>query len=105
MCRFKVYYDREMLHKELYCFRFVEVDDKGLKLNGYEGFSPCRLVDETKLIVLFIGNEKKIIRVSKYVPVLEALALLGGSYDSYIEEEIPKGCTDVNRIANFLKAG
>lgn len=104
MCRFKVYYDMKMLHKDLYCFRFVEADDKGARLNGYEGFSPWRLVEETKLIVLISGNERRILRVSKYVPVLEALDILDEVYDSFEEEEIPKGCTDINRIMSFLLA-
>ena len=104
MCRFKVFSDMRVIHRDLYSLQYKEYSDEHGVVNGFEGFTRNRLVSDTKLILLKSGNVVNVLRVSKHIPLSDVLRFIGIPFDSIEEEVIPPNCDDVNRITKFLIA-
>ena len=114
MKSFKVYSVPVKVNKELYNVNFREYgySERGacrLISSGQEGFSKSRLCNDTKVLKLYTrgGNNVKksvsTIRVSMNAPSrLAVFAVCGDSSIRYDEVKLPKNCSDINKVTEFL---
>lgn len=103
---FKVYSRPELVNKDLYKVMYKEYSyAEGkckLSFSGFEGFTRSRLCSDTKVLSL-CSKDSFMLRVSLNAPPRLAVSTIyGDSLVRYEEIKLPKNCSDVNKVTEFL---